>query len=172
MKHRRVRGIQLVGAEHPTRGNHINRQILRQHGAHLHRRRMRPQHLPRPLVRNMERVLQGARRVVRHKIQGIEIEILRLHLWTIRHLIAHGNKNIRDRLQQRRDRVQRPHLPPGGRHGNIHPLSNQDLGVPLLLQGGLSAGVRLLRLTPRLIDKPSGILPLILRQRPQRTPCL
>ncbi len=48
VEHRGVAGVELVGPERAARTYHVHRQVARQQAAHLHRRRVRPQHQTGP----------------------------------------------------------------------------------------------------------------------------
>ena len=79
MEHRRMRlvGVAAIGA---AGADHADRRLLRQHGAHLHRARVRAQDLARAVRAGIEkeRVVHVARRMIRRKVQLGEIIVVAL----------------------------------------------------------------------------------------------
>ena len=77
MKHRRVRrvGIAAIGA---SGRDHADGRLLRQHGAHLHRARMRAQHMARAvcLAREIERVVHLPRRMIGRDVELGEVVVV------------------------------------------------------------------------------------------------
>ena len=162
---RGVGGIQLVGAEHTARAGDVDRHFAGEHGAHLHRRGVRAQHLAGALRCDVEGVLQGAGRVVRDEVQGVEVEVLRLDLRAIGDFPPHADEDVRDLLVEDRDRVLGANLAAGRWLGDVDALGAQRFLVALLLELGFDLGKELLNATACHVDDATGVLALILRQR-------
>ncbi len=101
----RMRRIGRIVAVNLARDHNTYRRRLQFHGADLYRRCVRPHQQPVPqrlalLARDHQRVLRIARRVVRRKIQRLEIVVIRLHFRT------HADR-IPDRLKHRDDLIHR-----------------------------------------------------------------
>ena len=62
VEHRRVGGVEFVGAEGAADRDDVDRQLALEQGAHLHRRGVGAQQLPGTLRRDIEGVLFAARR--------------------------------------------------------------------------------------------------------------
>ena len=106
VEHRRVRRV-VVGAIGAADHDHADRRLLRQHGADLHRRGLRAQHRRRPVAsrRQIERVVVGARRMVRRNVQRAEIVPVALDIRALGDRAAHGAEDRGDLLHGAADRM-------------------------------------------------------------------
>ena len=165
VEHRAVRGVVLVGAEHPARADDVDRRLAGQHRARLHRRGVRAQH-DRVLGRlGPEGVLHGARRVVGAEVEGVEVQPLGLDDRALGDLPAHRHEDVGDPLGQRRDRVPGAARAavPGQR--DVDGLLDQHPLLVLGLEHGLPRGERLADRAAGLADALAGVLAGLRRQR-------
>ena len=102
-----MRRVQFIRAECPSRARDIDGQITGQHGPHLHRASVSTKYLARAFRSNVECILQRPRRMIRHKIQCIEIEILGLNLGAVGNFPPHADENILNVLRNLSDRMHR-----------------------------------------------------------------
>jgi hypothetical protein len=98
---RGVRGIQLVGAIGLAHRGDVHRQLARQQRAHLHRAGVRAHHQVALHRLDVERVLQGARRVVLVEVQGVEVVPLVLELGALADLPAHRDEQVAHLLHEK-----------------------------------------------------------------------
>ena len=91
---RRVRGVERIVAVHLAGDDDAHRRRLLLHGANLHRRGVRAQQ--QAIARGLallsgdeERVLRVARRMVRRKVQRLEVVVVGLDLGTFADGVAH-----------------------------------------------------------------------------------
>ena len=104
-----------------------------------------------------EGVLQGARRVVRRHVEGVEVVPLGLDLGTLRPLVAHRDEQVGDPLHQRGQRVPGPGRDPVPGQRDVDGLLDQDPLVALLLELGLPGGQRLGHLAAGAPDPLAGV---------------
>ena len=107
VEHRRVRRVELVGAEHATGCDAVERQLVLEQRAQLHRRRVRAQHEVRRRRLDEERVLHRARRVVLVEVERVEVVPLALELGALGDLPAHADEDVGDALLQQGERMPR-----------------------------------------------------------------
>ena len=90
VEHRRV-GLVAVAAIGTAGNDDADRRLLRQHGAHLHRRRVRAQQEPGAvrLLREIESVVHLPGRMALGEIQLGEVVVVGLDVGTFRHRKAH-----------------------------------------------------------------------------------
>ena len=149
VEHRRVGGVELIGAEHLARAQHVDGQIAFQHGTDLHRGRVRAHQEVRLGRLHEERVLHFPCRVVRLEVQGVEVEPLRFHLGAFGDFPAHAHENVRNAVLQGGQRVPGAGTTTAGRGGDVHGLFEEDPGVVFGFQ--LRGTVR-----ERLVDPAAG----------------
>ncbi len=106
----RVRGVGGIGTMHFARNHNADRRRRGQHGANLHRRRMRAQQEAIALrflflSRNEDCVLCIARGMVGWKVQGFKVEVVGLDLGTLRHGVSHSAKDTDDLVHRPHDRM-------------------------------------------------------------------
>ena len=86
----------------------VDRRLLLEHGADLHRRGLGAQHEPGVDRVEEEGVLHLAGRVVGAEVEGVEVEPLALELGTLGDLPAHPDERVDEALGDELDRVARP----------------------------------------------------------------
>ena len=144
----------------------VDRQLAREHGAHLHRRGVRAQHLPRALGRrDVEGVLHGARGVVGQEVEGVEVEVLGLHLGTLGDLPAHRDEHVGDLFGDDGDRVARADRPALRGQGDVDGLGDEHGCVALGEERGTARLERLAHPGAGGVDPLAGVGLLGLRQR-------
>ncbi len=126
VEHRRVRGV-VVGAVGAPDGDHPERQIARQHRAHLHRRGVGAQHARRFVAGRgqVERVVVGARRVMRRDVERAEIVPVALDVRSFGDGEAHGAEDRRDLLHRAADRMDQAGGARARRQRGIEPLGGE-----------------------------------------------
>ncbi len=103
MEHRRVRRVVVV-AIHASRADDADRRLVRLHVADLHGRGLRAQDLVR--IRDVERVLHAARRMVREHPQRREVVVVVLDLRSVGGREPHRREEALGVFLRARDRVQ------------------------------------------------------------------
>ena len=162
---RRVGRVEVVGAEHLAGGHDVDRRLLLEHRADLHRRGLGAQHETGVDGVEEEGVLHLPGRVVGAEVEGIEVEPLALELGALGDLPAHADEGVDEALRGELDRMARAGLATQGRHGDIDPLLDEDALVALHLELCLARRERLRDPGPGLTDALAG---LGLRARGQR----
>ena len=157
---RQVRGVELVGAEHATRSEHVERQLALEHRADLHRARVRAQHEVRLGRVDEERVLHGARRVIGVEVQRIEVEPLALDLGALGDLPAHSREDVAHPVLQQRERMPRAGREPRRQRRDVDGLGGELRGGLGLDDLGLAGGERLVDAAAGAADElaESGLL--------------
>ena len=89
-----------------------------------------------------EGVGQGARRVIGRRVERVEVEPLRLDLWTFRDAPAHRDEHVDDAVGQRRDRVPGTARRAVPRQRDVDRLLDQNPGIALREQRRLPLGKR------------------------------
>ncbi len=102
MEHGRVGHIGIA-AIYPARRNDAEGRLVRLHVMHLHRRRMRAQHVARLKIKG---IVHGARRMILGDIQRGEIIEIGFDFRPIGHFEAHGTEQGLDAIQRAADRMQ------------------------------------------------------------------
>ncbi|MPN27278.1 hypothetical protein SDC9_174708 [bioreactor metagenome] len=119
--------IRRVAAEAAARRHDPHRRLVRLHHPDLDRRRLRPQ---QPPVFEIERIAGIARRMVRRRIQRVEIEVDLFDFRSFRHQEAHPAEDRHAFVDHLDDRMFVPHrrTPSGQRHVD----SGNRRGGPIL----------------------------------------
>ena len=167
---RGVGGVELVGTEGPARACHVDRRLAVEHRADLHRGGVRAQHLAAALGRDVEGVLQRARRMIGQEVQRVEVVVLRLDLGPLGDLPAHRHEHVRDLLGDDRDGMLGSHRGASGRDRQVERLGHEDGGVALGLQFGQAPVICLLHAPAGHVDRLAGRRLLLLAQRAQAPP--
>ena len=144
----------------------VDRRLLLEHRADLHRRGLRAQHQTGVDRVEEEGVLHLPRRVVGAEVEGIEVEPLALELGPVGDLPTHADEGVDEALGRELDRVAGAGLASQGRHGDIDPLLDEDALVALDLELGLTGGEGLRHPTAGLTDPLAGLGLGARRQRP------
>lgn len=165
---RGVGGVELVGAERAADRDDVDGQLAGQQRAHLHRRGVGAQQLPRILGRDVEGVLLAARGVVGGKVERVEVELFAFDLGAVGHFPTHGDEGVGDVFGEDRDRVPRPGRLPRRRQRDVDALGDEHGGVAFGAQGREAFVVPLLGLAPRGVDPLTGIGALVFGNAPQR----
>ena len=144
VEHRRVRRV-VVGAVGAADDDDADRRRLRQHGADLHRRGLRAQHRRRRVARarQVERVVVGARGMVRRDVERAEIHPVGFDVGTIGDRAAHGAEDRGDLLHGAADRMDQAGLARARRQGGIEAFGGQagvEFGVLQRGTAGLDQG--------------------------------
>ena len=103
VEHRRVRHVGVAAID-AARRNHAQRRLVAHHGADLHGRRVRAQ---QPPVREVERVVHRARRMIRRDIERLEVVPVVLDLGTALDGEAGAAEQLLDTASCARQRMQR-----------------------------------------------------------------
>ena len=154
VEHRRVRRV-VVGAVGAADDDDADRRRLRQHGADLHRRGLRAQHRRRlvALRRQVERVLVGARGMMRRDVERGEIHPVGFDVGAFGDRAAHGAEDRGDLLHGAADRVDQAGLARARRQGGVEAFCRQpgvEFGVLQFGAAGLDqGGERVLELVQR-----------------------
>ena len=139
----RVRRVELVGAEHPTGGDDVERHAAVEQRAHLHGARVRAQHEVALDGVDEEGVLHRPRGMVGVEVEGVEVEPLVLELGPLRDLPAHADEDVAHLLHERGERMAGTLCPQGGNRRDIEGLGREPR---LLLRDGELALARADRL--------------------------
>ena len=135
----------------------VDRWVATEHGADLHRGGLGAQHDAGVGGPDPERVLHGARRVVRAEVEGVEVEPLRLDLGAVGDLVAHRDEQLRDALLDGRQRMAGTGRTAVPRQRDVDRLLDEDPLVALVLQDGLASGQCLGDGSPRGADPLAGL---------------
>ena len=164
VEHRRVRGVVLVGAEHPARADDVDGWLAGQHRARLDGRGLGAQHDVVLGRLGPEGVLHGARRVVGPEVERVEVEPLGLDDRALGHLVAHGHEEVGDELGLQGQRVPAAAAAAGRRQGDVDGLLDQHPLLVLRLEHGLAGGDGLVDGSAGLADALAGLLARLRRQ--------
>ena len=130
MELRGVRDV-MVAAVHTARNDQVDRRLLQLHRTDLHRARVSAQ---QHVIRDIERVRPGARRVRQIMVQSVEVVMHGLDLGTVGNLVSKADEHVLDLPPRLRDQVQ----PTDGRQ-RIGRQRHVDL---VLLEAGVQLGNR------------------------------
>ncbi len=112
MKHRRVARIRRIVAMHRPGNHNPDRRPHLLHRPNLHRRSMRPQQQPLPLrlpllPRDKQSILRIPRRMIRRKIQSLEVVVISLDHRPIGHGVTKLLKDANHLVRRLDDRMLR-----------------------------------------------------------------
>ena len=137
----RVRRVEVVGAEDLARRHDVDRRLLLEHGADLHRRGLRAQHETGVDRVEEEGVLHLARRVVGAEVERVEVEPLALELRPSATSQPMPTKASTRRWRRARWGGGRRAAARAG-HGDVDALLDEDALVALGLELGLAGRER------------------------------
>ena len=171
MEHRRV-GLVAVDAIGAAGDDHADRRLLRQHGADLHRRRMRAQQQPRAVRLRIEeeRVVHLAGRMALGDVELGEVEIVGLDVGTFGDREAHVGEDRGQLVDHLADRMDAALL----RRRLAHRQRDVDgLGVEARVERGVlervaARGERLRDLVLEAVDQRPLHAALVRRHRAER----
>ena len=111
-----MRRVGRVAPVAPPRAHDAHRRLAAFHVPRLHRARLRPQ---QQSAGQIERVLHVARDVVRGRVQGVEVVVLRFDVGPVGHGEAHAAEDRRGLVDELLDRMQPAAARPAPGQGKI-----------------------------------------------------
>ena len=163
VEHRRMRLV-AVAAVDLARRDHPQRRLVGVHVTHLHAGGMRAQ---QAAIAEVERVVHGARRVMRREVQRFEVVPVVLDLRAVGQLVAQSAENVGDALQRAADRMQPAPRAVPARQRYVDGFAGQARVERGVFQHGFADRQRLADRIARAIDRFAGGLALVGGQCPQ-----
>ena len=164
MEHRRV-GLVAVAAIDLAGGDHPQRRRVFLHVADLHAGRVRAQ---QATVAEVERVVHGARRMVRREVQRLEVVPVVLDFRTVGEFIAKTAEDLGDAFQRATDRMHAAARGIAARQGDVDGLPGQARVQRGIVQRGLARGQSFGDRVAGAVDRLARGLALVARQCAER----
>ena len=125
VKDRQMGGVVLIGTKHLAGAHDAYRGFLGEQGVDLHRAGGGTHALAVGDRVEPQGVLQGPGRMIDTKVEGVEVEPLRLRLRPLGHLPAHGDEDIGCHVHESGEWVDGPPRMCGDRQGDVNRLAGQ-----------------------------------------------
>ena len=174
VEHRRMGGVELIGAEHAARACDVQRHATGEQTTHLIGGGLGAQHhvgsdeargVLGLIALDVEGILHLTCRMVGAEVQRVEVVPFGFHFRTVGNLPAHGDEKVFDILHQLRQRVARAKRLAVDRKGHIHGFGGKRTGLFLGLDLLFLGAIRTTEVGAQLAHNLAGVFLLVLRQR-------
>ena len=174
VEHRRMGGVEFIGAEYTPRACDIQRHATGEQTTHLIGGGLGAQHhvgsdeargVLGLIALDVEGILHLTCRMVGAEVQRVEVVPFGFHFRTVGNLPAHGDEKVFDILHQLRQRVARAKRLAVDRKGHIHGFGGKRTGLFLGLDLLFLGAIRTTEVGAQLAHNLAGVFLLVLRQR-------